>query len=69
MKIGSLDDIKNPEIKKLCESLKRLPEYLAERRRKAEERREFCRYVFEKACRDAGLLDRRFFKPSGKREK
>jgi hypothetical protein len=37
-----------------------MPEYLEDKRRKAQERREFCRYVFEQACRDAGLLDRKF---------
>ena len=61
MKKASIDDLKNEEIKKLCESLKRMPEYLAEKRRKALERKEFCRKVFEKACRDAGLLDRKIF--------
>jgi hypothetical protein len=60
MKEATIDDIENPEIRKLCKSLERLPEFLAEKRRKAEERREFCRYVFEQACRDAGLLDRKF---------
>lgn len=61
MKLGTLDDIKNPEIKKLCKSLERMQEHLAEKRRKAEERKEFCRKVFEQACRDAGLLDRKIF--------
>jgi hypothetical protein len=37
-----------------------MPEYLEDKRRKEEARREFCRYVFEQACRDAGLLDRKF---------
>ena len=58
MKKGTLDDVRNPHIIQLCESLKKLPEYLEERRKKAEARREFCRYVFEKACRDSGLLNR-----------
>ena len=66
MRKGTLDDVKNPEIRKLCKSLERLPEYLEEKRRKAEERREFCRYVFEQACRDAGLLDRKFYWGKGR---
>lgn len=53
--------IKNPEILKLCESLKRMPEYLEERRRKIEARKEFCRKVFGAACKQAGLLDRKLF--------
>jgi hypothetical protein len=61
MKRATIEDIKNPEIRKLCKSLERMPEYLEEKRRKAAERREFCRYVFEQACRDAGLLDRKLF--------
>ena len=60
MKRATLDDIKNPEIVKLCKCLERMPEYLEDKRRKEEARREFCRYVFEQACRDAGLLDRKF---------
>ena len=60
MKRATLDDIKNPEIVKLCKSLERMPEYLEDKRRKEQARREFCRYVFEQACRDAGLLDRKF---------
>ena len=46
----------NPEILKLVHSLERLPEYLEERRRKIEARREFVRFVFEDACRKAGIL-------------
>lgn len=55
--------IKNPEIIKLCENLKRLPEYLEERRRKREARKEFCRSVFEQACKQAGLLDEKWLTP------
>ena len=58
---GTIEDIKNKEIRRLCESLKQMPEYLAEKRMKALERKEFCRRVFEQACRDAGLLDRKIF--------
>jgi hypothetical protein len=58
MKKGTIDDVRNPHIRLLCESLQKLPEYLEERRKKIEARREFCRYVFEKACRDSGLLNR-----------
>jgi hypothetical protein len=61
MSKNTLDQISNPEIRKLCESLKRMPEYLAEKRRREQERREFCRKVFENACRQAGLLDRKLF--------
>jgi hypothetical protein len=38
-----------------------MPEYFAEKRRKEPERKEFCRRVFEEACRQAGLLDKKFF--------
>jgi hypothetical protein len=61
MSEDNLHLIKNPEIRRLCESLKRMPEYLAEKRRKELERKEFCRRVFEDACRKAGLLDRKLF--------
>ena len=61
MKLGTIDDVKNPEIRKLCKSLERMQEYLEEKRRKAEERKEFCRRVFEDACRKSGLLDRKLF--------
>ncbi len=49
-------DIQNVEIRKLVISLRRMPEYLAEQRRKAQAKREFIRYVWEQACRDAGLV-------------
>jgi len=55
-KYAALD---HEDFKKLAESLKGLPQYLEEKRRKAEERKEFCQRVFEKACRKAGLLDRK----------
>ena len=49
-------DIKNIEIRKLVISLRRMPEYLVKQRAKAQAKREFARYVFEQACRDAGLV-------------
>lgn len=61
MSADKLHLVRNPEIRKLCESLKRMPEYLEEKRRKVAERKEFCRRVFEDACRQAGLLDKKFF--------
>jgi hypothetical protein len=51
--------IKDPEIRKLVKSLERMPEYLEERRRKIEARKEFCRKVWEEACVQAGLVKRK----------
>jgi hypothetical protein len=58
MSNDSYKNLRNPEIRKLCESLKTLPEYLERKRREIEEYREFCRRVFEDALRKSGLLDR-----------
>jgi len=49
--------IENPEIRKLVIDLQNLPEYLKEQERKRLEHEEFCRYVWEDACRAAGLID------------
>ena len=46
-------EIEDPEIRKLVESLKNLPEYLAKRSQRIKERREFCKKVFQKAIVDA----------------
>ncbi len=58
--MNTTDDIpkgpQNPMIIKLLESLKTMPEYLTERRKKIEERKRFVRYVWEDACRQAGLI-------------
>lgn len=46
-------DIKDPGMRKLLKRLETMPEYLAERRRKIERRREFVREVFGEAARQA----------------
>ena len=53
------DVVKNPAIRKLCEDLQRLPEWLEAKRVKAANEREFRRQVWEQACLDAGLLKNR----------
>jgi|GEM_PF-7047281 len=54
----TLKAIKNPEIRKLVIDLQNLPEYLDEERRKKREHDEFCRYVWEDACTQAGLINK-----------
>lgn len=54
-----LDKIKNPKIRSLCELLLTMPEYLEEKRRKAEERKAFVTKVWEQAIRDAGLINKK----------
>lgn len=54
------ENLRNEGIRKLCARLERLPEYLAEKRRKRLERQEFCRRVFGEACKKAGLLGRKY---------
>ena len=45
--------VEDPEIAKLVENLKNLPEYLEERSRKIREKEAFTRHVFEKAFIEA----------------
>lgn len=51
-----LKHVTNPMIRKLVVSLQRMPEYLKEKERFYYEQKEFRRKVFEKACRQAGLI-------------
>ena len=56
------DKIQDPEIAKLVENLKKLPEYLEERSRKIKEKEAFTRKVFEKAfIDDFGTVSPRIF--------
>ena len=52
-----IQKIKNPEFRKLVRSLEKMPEWLQERSLKIKERKEFVRRVWEKACKDAGLVE------------
>jgi hypothetical protein len=61
MSDDELNMISDPKIRSLCELLEKMPEYLAEQRRKAAERERFVRSIWEKAIRDAGLIDRKFY--------
>jgi len=54
----TLKAIKNPEIRKLVIDLQKLPEYLEAEKQRKIKHDEFCRYVWEDACREAGLLDK-----------
>lgn len=51
-----LEAVKDPEIRKLVLALQDLPKHLEEEKKKREEHEEFCRYVWEDACRQAGLI-------------
>lgn len=52
-------EIRNPTVRFLVANLHRLPAFRAEQKQKREERREFCRKVWEQACLDAGLIKQR----------
>jgi len=61
MSADKFEKITDPKIRSLCKLLETMPEYLAEQRRKTEERNRFVRAVWEKAIREAGLIDRKWF--------
>lgn len=55
--VDILDTIQNPIFRRLARELRDdLPQYLKDRERRIAERRAFVRNVWEKACRDAGLV-------------
>lgn len=58
-------EVKNPIIQKLLVSLKDMPRYLEERSKRLEHMRQFRAQVWEKACREAGLIRPGWFERKG----